>query len=145
MDPPKLHLQAMAKTVASIMITQPDIKARTAMVMAGYSEQDAKKRQWATLCQTESVARSYSKSRGLLHLIGPKSMPQILLQIFHSQCTKYQDKNKAIWKRPNNRKPWTLRIETRLSYGPLPLYFSIVTPAKISMCPKCETIYWNFS
>ena len=45
MDPPKLHLQAMAKAVASIMITQPDIKARTAMVMAGYSEQDAKKRQ----------------------------------------------------------------------------------------------------
>jgi hypothetical protein len=42
MDPPKLHLQAMAKTVASIMITQPDIKVRAAMIMAGYSEQDGK-------------------------------------------------------------------------------------------------------
>jgi hypothetical protein len=42
MDPPKLPLKVMAKTAASIMITQPDIKARAAMIMAGYSEQDAK-------------------------------------------------------------------------------------------------------
>ena len=35
MDPPKLPLTVNAKTAASIMVTQRDINARTAMVMAG--------------------------------------------------------------------------------------------------------------
>jgi hypothetical protein len=42
MDPSKLPLTVMAKTAISIMITQPDVKARTAMVMAGFREQDGK-------------------------------------------------------------------------------------------------------